>query len=157
DKSNELSVQIMLAEYSKLEHEMSDRAQHQHTLLNITIVGAGTIASFSFASPSRRPLSSVFPYLCSLLRALLLNPGRTIANIGDYIRDDVWPRLREMSENNNIPTREDWVQRQTADRSARATFIFPLMVIFTFPAVAGLVYSYARLGGTGLWILWVIG
>ena len=31
------------------------------------------------------------------------------------------------------------------------------MVIFIFPAVAGLVYSYSSLGGTGLWILWVIG
>lgn len=157
DKSNELSVQILLAEYSKLEHEMSDRTQHQHTLLNITIVGAGTIASFALASPNRRSLAIVLPYLCSVLGALWLNHGRTIADIGDYIRSDVWPRLREMSENRNIPTREEWVRQQTADRLARATFIVPLMVIFILPAVAGLAYSYAKLSGTGLWILWIIG
>jgi uncharacterized membrane protein len=31
------------------------------------------------------------------------------------------------------------------------------MVTFIFPAVAGLAYSSARLGGGGLWSLWVIG
>ena len=157
DKSKELSIQVLLAEYSKLDHEMSDRAQHQHTLLNITIVATGTIASFTLASQSHRALAVVLPYLCFMLGALWLNHGHTIADIGNYLRADLWPQLREMSGNKSITTREDWVRQQASNRLSRATFIFPLMVIFILPAVAGLAYSYAKLDSGGLWVLWGIG
>jgi hypothetical protein len=156
NKSNEISIQVLLAEYSKLDHEMSDRAQHQHTLLNITIVATGTIASFALASQSHRALAVVLPYLCFMLGALWLNHGRTIANIGKYIREGLWPQLREMSGDKTITTREDWVRYQASDPLSRTTWIFPLMVIFILPAVGGLAYSYARLGSGGL-ILWAIG
>jgi hypothetical protein len=156
-KSKELSIQVLLAEYSKLDHEMSDRAQHQHTLLNITIVASGAVASFALASKSHRALAVVIPYLCFMLGALWLNHGRTIASIGKYVREDLWPQLREMSGDKNITTREGWVRQQASDPLSRTTWIFPLIVIFVLPAVAGLAYSYGRLGGGGLWTVWGIG
>lgn len=40
---------------------------------------------------------------------------------------------------------------------SRIFFVLPLMTAFIFPAAAGLAYSFSRLSGTGIWILWIIG
>lgn len=107
EQSRGLSADVLLAEFTKLAREIADRTKHQHTLLNISIVSSGAIASFVLTKTSDRVLTIRLAYLSSVLGALWLDHGRAIANIGIYLTRSPWPQLRQVSHNDTLSTRED--------------------------------------------------
>ena len=121
------------AEYAALRSEIDRRSEAQFNLIALTLTAFGTLAGIALAAPQgsdKTRLLLLLPIFCACTGFLWLDHDGAIQEIGDYVRDELWPA--------DLPTFEVRADRRARSASISLEFVAPVLLVFTVPAFAGL-------------------
>jgi hypothetical protein len=82
-----------LAEFSALKQEIASRSAVQHNLFALQLTSAGTLFGFALSASSRTLLLLIVPVSSYLLCTRSIVQITSIAVIGEYIRDELEPKI----------------------------------------------------------------
>lgn len=167
-----LRQDVLLAEFKGLRDEIQYRTNAQNSLTSIQLVASSALAALIFREDAGRALALVLAPLSAATGLLRLDHARAINKIGSYIRQELWPALRNHSDT-RLPTYEEHKERDpdatipdaaapdsapsgTGGRWRRQGALiltFPFTMVFVLPAGIGVV---APLVPTGKLTIFVI-
>jgi hypothetical protein len=136
----ELSVQIALAEFTKLRDEITTRTTIQWTIVGLNVTGSGVVAGFALADASRRQLLLMLPLFTPSLGMLFIDHGFNILRIGRFIDSTIAPVLRNAAANQDLLNHETEAYARGSRIALRLLpFGVPLVLLFNVVPVAALV------------------
>ena len=147
-------VSVLASDLATIADEVQRRSGHQHALVNLTVLSSGAVAAFVLEDPDRVAVALIAPFLTFALGAAWLDHGRTINALGLYRDQFLRPHLMSIA-GLTLPPWTGW--RRSRPGVSRLVYVVPLMLVFLGPAVVGLVYSWAAVGGTLSKTLWATG
>lgn len=110
-----LRQEVLLAEFKGLRDEIQYRTTAQNMLTNIQLVASAALAALIVREDAGRALALVLAPVSSATGLLWLDHARAINKIGSYIRETLWPALRDRSET-RLPTYEEHKERNPDDK-----------------------------------------
>jgi hypothetical protein len=158
EKTPDVLVQSVLSEFSVLRDEITHRSGAANTLLNLNITATGTVAGFVLSQRASPLLLLLLPFLSPALGLLYLDHALNIKNIGGYIKDELKPRMVAIAGDSGILGYEERIDAYERQKILRfLPWGLPVTILFSFPAVAALVYSTDRLTNPSIFALWGCG
>lgn len=145
--------QLLLAEYQTVKDEQKTRIGFRDNLLYVTLtVVAAVIAAAAQAKQSEMLLA--LPPVCVVLGWTYLVNDEKISAIGTYVRDDLGPRLAELTDAQAVFAWEIAHRTDTRRRSRKVIQCVIDLLAFCLVPLAGLVvYWCAGQTSSGLLVL----
>jgi hypothetical protein len=91
------SVDVALAEFNALRAELLAHANVQASLIALVVTAIGIVGGLVVKEDGDPRLLLILPYLVAAAGIESSNRARTIALIGAYIRDKLWPHLEKQT------------------------------------------------------------
>lgn len=145
--------QLLLAEYQTVKDEQKTRIGFRDNLLYVTLtVVAAVIAA---AAQAKQPeMLLALPPVCVVLGWTYLVNDEKISAIGTYVRDDLGPRLAELTDAQGV---FDWETAHRSDSRRRSRkviqCVIDLLAFCVVPLAGLLVYWFAGRTSSGLLVL----
>jgi len=137
--------QLLLAEYQTVKDEQKTRIGFRDNLLYVTLtVVAAVIAAAAQAKQSEMLLA--LPPVCVVLGWTYLVNDEKISAIGTYVRDDLGPRLAELTELTDGQAVFAWETAHRSDTRRRSRKVIQCVIdllAFCVVPLAGLVVYWA--------------
>jgi hypothetical protein len=153
-----LSVQIALAEFTKLRDEITTRTTIQWTIVGLNVTGSGVVAGFALADPSRRQLLLMLPLFTPSLGMLFIDHGFNILRIGRFIESKIAPVLRNAAADQGLLNHETEAYARGSRIALRLLpFGIPLVLLFNVVPLAALVIVLPAVREGWAWTTWDIG
>lgn len=149
-------VDIALREFESVRSEIAAHQRTKNQYLTLAITATGAIGSFALGRNGNRDALLVLPLVLGGLTIIYLRHNVDIELLGQYIRTELWPFLRQATplevkaspDQISIPSWDDWIQerRTTLRRESAygAMGILPPLLIFGAPSLGALVISLSR-------------
>lgn len=137
----------------------SEIAAHQRTknqYLALAITATGAIGSFALGRNGNRDALLVLPLVLSGLTIIYLRHNVDIELLGQYIRAELWPFIRQATPPDpqlpvrpaTIPSWDQWIQERRMALRRESAYgamgILPPLLIFGAPSLGALVISLSR-------------
>ena len=136
------------AEYSTLRDEELRCIDAQRDLVKLNITASGAIAALAIANAAQPGLLVLLAFLSPVLGLLWIDLDRRIHLYARYIKSELWIWT---------PSWEQWLgpEKIKASFTSFLAYGVPSIVVFVFPAIAGLIVSghhWDEIGGRLVWI-----
>lgn len=115
-----LRQEVLLAEFKGLRDEIQYRTTAQNMLTNIQLVASAALAALIVREDAGRALALVLAPVSAATGLLWLDHARAINKIGSYIRETLWPALRDRS-GTGLPTYEEHKEQNPDKATDKAT------------------------------------
>lgn len=153
-------AQAALTEFTTLRAEIANRSTAQYTLVAITLVAASTLGGLTLGPGHvQSSILLLLSPICTATGLLWLDHAHAIYQIGDYIRDKLWPFIRtcldpalatsegaSAAAPQGLPSYETYALAGKQIIIERGVLLFPFGLIFVLtPAVS--TFIAARTGG----------
>ena len=141
-----------LTEFTTLRAEIANRSTAQYTLVAITLVAASTLGGFALGPKHVNPsVLLLLGPICTATGLLWLDHAHAIYQIGDYVRNKLWPfvgarlstlytggaRSTSATKVEELPSYETYAVAGKQIPIERGVLLFPFGLIFVFtPAVS---------------------
>jgi hypothetical protein len=145
-----------LAEFTALRQEILNRLSIQNGIIGLQLTAAGALFGFALSSVSQTTLLVIIPMLSYVLLTRYLMHGTVIADISDYIRQVLSPRIPD-----GLGWESHW--RKQPDRLSLTWWRHPNMALFpgssalalgwAAPNILGAGWSVAHLGLVSIWVI----
>ncbi|MFJ6520146.1 hypothetical protein ACIQJ4_18095 [Streptomyces filamentosus] len=109
---------VLLAEYDRLKEEQKTRIGFRDNLLYFTLAAATAVVAITAQSGQSRLLLFV-PAICLILGWTYLANDEKISAIGHYVRDQLGPRLKELTSADGAVFGWEVYHRDVAGRTVR--------------------------------------
>ncbi|MCV2460271.1 hypothetical protein OEB94_13410 [Streptomyces sp. ICN988] len=109
---------LLLAEYDRIKEEQKTRIGFRDNLLYFTLAASTAVLAITVQSRQTQLLLAV-PVICLVLGWTYLVNDEKISAIGCYIRDQLGPRLAELSGAHGAVFRWEIYHREDASRTTR--------------------------------------
>jgi hypothetical protein len=152
-------AQAALTEFTTLRAEIANRSTAQYTLVAITLVAASTLGGLTLGPGHvQSSILLLLSPICTATGLLWLDHAHAIYQIGDYIRDKLWPFIRicldstpatsegtSAAATQELPSYEIYALAGKQIIIERGVLLFPFGLIFVLtPAVS--TFIAARVG-----------
>jgi hypothetical protein len=146
-----MNTEALLAEYKELKQEQRMRMTSRDNLGYWIFPALAVVGGVALSGPGREPLLLLLPLVCIALGWAYLGNDTKVTQIGDYIRTELAPIVREAGE--PMPFGWETYHRATPLR-AMAKRIHPViqLMIFCAPAWAALTVFVASSAGVTMWV-----
>ena len=153
-------AQAALTEFTTLRAEIANRSTAQYTLVAITLVAASTLGGLTLGPGHvQSTILLLLSPICTATGLLWLDHAHAIYQIGDYIRDKLWPFIRTCLDSTplnsaetavaaaqELPSYETYAVAGKQIFIERGVLLFPFALIFILtPAMS--TFIAARVGG----------
>jgi VIT1/CCC1 family predicted Fe2+/Mn2+ transporter len=143
-RTNPASVE--LAEFVALRAEILEHQSAQATLVSVCLTAVGVLLGVVVSQGASRHLLLVVPFVASGLGLFYANHTMASQLIGQYIRDQLWPRLQAYSEGADVPSWEMHLSSLHRDKQSLWWRYFSLSflggtTVFVTPSVGALIVS----------------
>jgi len=126
--SDDPTLDILLAEYSSLKAEQTQRIGFRDNLLYVTLGVLGGIVSFTLSNPNHTYALLVIPWVCLILGWTYVVNDEKISAIGCYIRFKLVDKIQSLTGFADLDTLLGWEIAHRSDRHRKRRKIFPLIV-----------------------------
>ncbi|MFF6886675.1 hypothetical protein ACFY9F_26210 [Streptomyces sp. NPDC012421] len=109
---------ILLAEYDRLKEEQKTRIGFRDNLLYFTLAATTAVVAIT-AQSGQSGLLLFVPAICLILGWTYLANDEKISAIGDYVRDRLGPRLRELTSGDGAVFGWEVYHREVAGHALR--------------------------------------
>jgi hypothetical protein len=153
-----LVTNVVLAEYTALRAEVTNRISGQDTLLSLYMTATAAIFGLALSGHANSLILLVLPLLSAAARLLYHNHNVYIRLASAYINDQLRPLV---TEHLGEPRLLGWGQQVAAYHRApwRHRLAHPagLALLFPVPAAIALVLVVPRLASPWTWLAWCFG
>jgi len=152
-----LAVQIILAEFTALRQEISDRSTAQYTLVSLNLTAISAFGGFALSNEHYRILLLLLPILSPAMGMLYFDHAINIGHIGHYIGQELRVACDVASQGTNPSGYERVVRGYERKRWGRVVFGIPTLLMFAGIPAGALIYLMWHLEATWMWLLWALG
>ncbi len=148
------ATEVLLAEFNALRNEVLGIRQIQTAVFTAALTILAAVGSFALAKKNGRiEVLLVLPYVLSGLGVIELQCAVGVANVGKYIREELWSRM-PTDRSAKTPSWEHFIDRTRGNTIAYrlSTLATPALILWV-PSVASLAITH-RQAVTALWPLW---
>jgi hypothetical protein len=145
-----------LVEFAALREEMINSMTWQHTLIGLNVTAIAAIAGVILANNADIHLLLVVPFFSSAIALVYIKHAVHIGEIGEYIRDELAPLVREQVDY-RVFRWEQWHNDRAAQNKLRILRAAgPLIVLFIIAPVTALILVLPNLS-VWSWTVWALG
>ena len=151
-------TQITLSEFSALRGEIGSRTSAQHTLINLNITAVAAVGGLVLSNKGDPFLLLLLPMLSPALGMLYIDHAINIMNIGTYIQEELWRRLRDIIGGHDLANYEQVIDQYERRRGLRLLlFGVPIFVMFAGVPIGSLFGLLSILDAVWKGALWIAG
>ena len=163
------ALQVALAEFNALRAEIAARTTTQGSLITLVVTAIGIVAGLVVKDDGDPRLLLILPFLVAAAGIHSSEQDRAIALLGTYIRDELWPHLGGLVDDESIPSWENVVSDfRNSGKHRKAKILWssrllsgvPGVLIFGFGSVVPLVvlpFVEGALDQAIYWVVWGLG
>ena len=147
------AVTVLLAEFQALRAEIASRSGAQAAMMQLTVTALGALAGLSFTQYGDRRLLLLIPVISTILGLVWLDHAANISNLGDFIRNQLMPALKNAAGMAELPDYEDVVRSYEKKPGGflRMFGLPPFLIFILVPVVAIVIAFDAKARG---WLFW---
>lgn len=106
--SRDYHFDFLLMEYQKLKDEQMKRIGFRDNMIYLTLTAIGSVFSFALLNELYVNSLLILPFLVSILGWLYITNDEKISAIGEYIKDNLIPKIEKLNSPSAINIKENW-------------------------------------------------
>jgi hypothetical protein len=140
-----LPTEIALGEFQSVRAEIAMHQQAKTRYLTLALTATGAIGAFALGRNGNIEALLVLPLVLSGLAIVYLKHNLDVENLGEYVRDQLWPLLQstwgrsKTGDIGELPSWDAWINNRRATTSRKSLYgalgVLPPLLIFSAPSV----------------------
>jgi hypothetical protein len=149
------SVTILLSQFTALRNEIGSRSQAQATMVNLSITAVGILGGLGLSQYGDERLLLLIPIVSTLLGLIWLDHAANIFKLGDFIREQLMPRLIQEAGTEDLPDYEKFIRKyEGSTHIIIRAFMLPPLLAFIAPSIMGIIVAFKS--DVRNWLFWLM-